>query len=44
MKNLDCISQVAEHLLCQQLSDDARSLTMPNEEWWMQLQEGAGMF
>lgn len=32
MKNLDCISQVAEHLLCQQLSDDARSLTMPNEE------------
>lgn len=44
MKNLNGISQVAEHLLCQQLSDDPRLLTMPNEEWWMQLQEGSGMF
>lgn len=43
MKNLSGISHIAEPLLCQQLSDKTQLLTMPNEEWWMQLQEGAAM-
>lgn len=43
MKNLHGISQFAEHLLCQQLSDYPHLLTMPNEEQWVQWQEVAGM-
>lgn len=43
MKNFHGISLFAEHLLYQQLSDYPHLLTMPNEEQWVQLQEGAGM-